>query len=181
VKTNHCNWWQKKNWIPILFTKKSCTESYGDSYGDSDTCIQPLKRLFDTGVETMLSTFFRLGESSPNRDKKPVISYQSWRHNFWVALRPLRNWNLISEWNISSSFFLFSFSFLFLGPKSPKWQMIPIRRQLIRKSINPQKGCQIHTLCFDINRPKLFFSDILNIIITSKLWEGLVASYINVK
>jgi hypothetical protein len=29
-------------WIPILFPNVLCTESYGDSYADSDTCRQPL-------------------------------------------------------------------------------------------------------------------------------------------
>jgi hypothetical protein len=28
----------------ILFPNESCTESYGDSYADSDTCRQPLRQ-----------------------------------------------------------------------------------------------------------------------------------------
>jgi hypothetical protein len=44
VKITLCNGWQKNNWIPILFAYKLCTESYSDSYADSDTCRRPLRR-----------------------------------------------------------------------------------------------------------------------------------------
>jgi hypothetical protein len=46
VFTNHCNREQKKNWLSILFVYKLCTESYGVSYADSDTCRRPLTQVY---------------------------------------------------------------------------------------------------------------------------------------
>jgi hypothetical protein len=38
-------------WLPILFAHKLCTESYGDSYADLDTCRRPLMAHNDQGCQ----------------------------------------------------------------------------------------------------------------------------------
>jgi hypothetical protein len=44
MQTDYCNWCQIKNWILIRFVYKLCTEWYGDSYADSDTCRRLLSQ-----------------------------------------------------------------------------------------------------------------------------------------
>jgi hypothetical protein len=73
VLTTSCNWCLKDNQNPKPFVCKSCTESYGDSYAESDTCRRPLTWLLKKLVVTRLAILSRMSQHQSSKSKSTTI------------------------------------------------------------------------------------------------------------